>query len=200
MTDLPNRDRPIETMTENDIAAATVGAPTPVNGPITIVPYDPDWPEQYRREEATIRAALGDRVVDLQHIGSTAVPGLPAKPIIDIQLLVEDSADEDAYLPDLLAAGYTLRIREPEWEEHRTFKGTDPDINLHVFSRGSSQARRHLAFRDWLREHDDDRDLYARTKLDLARQTWQYTQNYADAKNAVIDDILARAGNSIPRV
>jgi GrpB-like predicted nucleotidyltransferase (UPF0157 family) len=200
MTDLPNRDRPVETMAETDIAAITVGAPRVVNGQITIVPYDPTWPEQYRREEAKIRAALGDRVVDLQHIGSTAVPGLPAKPIIDIQLLVEDSGDEDAYVPALVASGYTLRIREPEWEEHRTFKGSDPDVNLHVFSRGSRQAQRHLAFRDWIREHDDDRDLYAETKLALAGQTWQYTQNYADAKDEVIDDILARAGNAIPRI
>jgi GrpB-like predicted nucleotidyltransferase (UPF0157 family) len=199
MPDSMNRNRPVETMTGHDIEAVTVGTPRVVNGPITIVPYDPTWPAQYRREEARIRTALGDRVVDVQHIGSTAVPGLPAKPILDIQLLVEDSADEAAYADDLIAVGYTLRIREPDWEEHRVFKGNDPDVNLHIFSRGSRQAQRLLLFRDWLRAHDDDRDLYAETKIALARQTWQYVQNYADSKNEVIDDILARAGNTVPR-
>jgi len=194
------RNRPIEQMNEQQIREITVGAPRVVNGPVTLVPYDPAWPDRYAREAAKIRAALGDRVVDLQHIGSTAVPGLPAKPIIDIQLLVENSGDESTYADDLVAAGFTLHIREPEWDEHRTFKGSDPAVNLHVFSRGSRQAERHIRFRDWLRAHDDDRDLYAATKTDLAGQTWQYMQNYADAKNSIIDDILARAGNTTPRI
>jgi GrpB-like predicted nucleotidyltransferase (UPF0157 family) len=177
----------------------TVGQPVAVNGPITIVPYDATWPAQYEREAARIRAALGERIVSLEHIGSTAVPGLPAKPIIDIQLLVEDSGNEPAYVPDLEAAGYTLRIREPEWEEHRVFKGSDPDVNLHVFSRGSRQAVRHLAFRDRVRTHDDERDRYAAVKLELAAQDWTYVQEYADAKNEVIDEIVARTGLAIER-
>jgi len=184
MEDSTSRNRPAETMTEQDIREATVGEPVPVNGQITVVPYDPTWPEIYAREEARIRIALGDRVVQLDHIGSTAVPGLAAKPIIDIQLL-EDSGDESTYAGALIEAGYILRIREPEWEEHRVFKGTNPDVNLHVFSRGSKQAARHLRFRDHIRAHDADRDLYAETKLKLAAQNWAYVQNYADAKNDV---------------
>ncbi len=200
MTAPSERNRPVETMTEQDIREMTVGTPTAVNGPITLVPYDPSWPEQYDREAAKIRAALENGIVDLQHIGSTAVPGLFAKPIIDIQLLMEDSSDESSYVDALVAAGYTLRHREPEWEEHRVFKGADPDVNLHVFSRGSRQAERHLRFRDRLRASDDDRDRYAETKLELARQSWQYVQNYADAKNEVVDDILAASGTTIPRI
>ena len=178
---------------------STVGQPVQVNGPITVVPYDPTWPEQYRRQADNIQAALGERIVSLEHIGSTAVPGLPAKPIIDIQLLVEDSGDEAAYARDLEAAGFTLRIREPEWEEHRVFKGSAPEVNLHVFSRGSRQADRHLAFRDQLLASDDDRDRYAAVKQDLATRSWTYVQEYADAKNEVIDDILARAGITLQR-
>jgi GrpB-like predicted nucleotidyltransferase (UPF0157 family) len=177
----------------------TVGQPVAVNGPITIVPYDPTWPAQYEGEAAKIRLALGDSIVSLEHIGSTAVPGLPAKPIIDIQLLVEDSGNEPAYLPNLEAAGYTLRIREPEWEEHRVFKGSNPDVNLHVFSRGSQQAVRHLTFRDRIRAHDDERDLYAAVKQNLATREWAYVQEYADAKNEVIDEIVARSGLTIQR-
>ena len=194
-----NRNRPQQVMTEADIRAVTIGEPTRVDGTITLAPYDPAWPRQYAAEAAKIETALGPRVVSLQHIGSTAVPGLCAKPIIDIQLLVEDSADEASYVGALEAAGYRLHIREPAWEEHRTFKGSDPDVNLHVFSRGSRQAARHLRFRDAMRASDAERDCYAATKRDLAAQSWTYTQQYADAKNDVIDEILARAGNAIPR-
>ncbi len=116
-----------------------------------------------------------------------------AKPIIDIVLTVPDSADEPAYVPDMEAAGYVLRIREPDWYEHRVFKGPDTNINLHVFSRDCPEVERMLAMRDWLRLNDSDRELYECTKRDLARQDWKYVQNYADAKTAVIEDILARA-------
>lgn len=178
---------------------STVGQPVQVNGQIAVVPYDPAWPGQYGRQAARIQAALGDRIVSLEHIGSTAVPGLPAKPIIDIQLLVEDSGDEPAYAGLLEAAGFTLRIREPEWEEHRVFKDSNPDTNLHVFSRGSRQAARHLAFRDRLLASDADRDRYAAVKQELATRSWTYVQEYADAKNEVIDDILTAAGITLQR-
>ncbi|HEU0165461.1 MAG TPA: GrpB family protein, partial [Thermomicrobiales bacterium] len=193
------RVRPSETSTEEEIRAATVGEPTAVNGPITLVSYDPSWPAFFAREDARIRSALAesDVIVELEHIGSTSVPGLSAKPIIDIQMIVINSSREETYVPQLVAAGYVLRIREPEWEEHRVLKGTDPDVNLHVFSPGSTAARRHLRFRDHLRTHDADRDLYERTKRELAVQNWTYVQNYADAKNEVIDEILARAARSV---
>lgn len=129
----------------------------------------------------------------LEHAGSTSVPELAAKPQIDIVLVVSDTADEPAYVPDMEAAGYVLRIREPDWFEHRLFGGPDTVINLHVFSAGCPEVERMLRFRDHLRRHEADRLLYERTKRALAARTWEYTQNYADAKTAVIQEILTRA-------
>jgi GrpB-like predicted nucleotidyltransferase (UPF0157 family) len=173
--------------------AAHVGALTQHNATIYLADYDPAWPEQYAVEAAKIRAALGERALLLEHVGSTSVPGLPAKPRLDIVLVVADSADEAAYVPALAAAGYALHIREPEWYQHRLFRGEAPDINLHVFSQGCEEPERMLLFRDWLRGHDDERDLYARTKRELAARVWKYTQNYADAKGEVVHAIITRA-------
>ena len=129
----------------------------------------------------------------IEHVGSTSVPGLAAKPLIDIVLVVADTTDEDAYVPPLEAAGYVLRIREPDWFEHRLFKGPDTNVNVHTFSEGCEEVDRMVAFRDWLRTHDDDRDLYLAAKRELAQREWKYVQNYADAKSAVVREILARA-------
>src|SRR5215217_5995839 len=156
---------------------------------IVIADPDPAWPRRFDAERERIAAALGDRALRIEHIGSTAVPGLPAKPIVDVLLVVADSANEQAYLPALVDAGYILRIREPAWYEHRLFKGPDTDVNLHVFSAGCPEIERHLLFRDWLRGNEADRQLYARTKRELAQQDWKYTQYYADAKTAVIGEI-----------
>ena len=180
-------------MTEEQIRAVTIGELAPLSAPIRVVEYDPDWPERFRREADRIRAVLGDRVLQLEHVGSTAVWGLPAKPIIDMLLVLANSADEPAYVPAMEAAGYVLRIREPEWNEHRLFKGPDSNINLHVFSSGCLEIARMLAFRDWLRINTSDRDLYARTKLELAQMNWKYVQNYTDAKTAVVEQIMGRA-------
>jgi len=180
-------------MTEEQIRAVTIGELAPLSAPIRVVEYDPDWPERFRREADGIRAVLGDRVLLLEHVGSTAVPGLPAKPIIDMLLVLANSADEPAFVPAMEGAGYVLRIREPEWNEHRLFKRPDSNINLHVFSSGCPEIARMLAFRDWLRINTSDRNLYARTKLELAQKNWKYVQNYADAKTAVVEQIMARA-------
>jgi GrpB-like predicted nucleotidyltransferase (UPF0157 family) len=179
---------------DEELQAVTVGIRAPHNAPVTLAEYDPAWPASFEREEARIRAALGDTVVRLEHTGSTSVPGLAAKPIIDITLLVPDSADESMYVARLEAAGYVLRIREPGWHEHRLFKGPDADVNLHVFSRGSPEFERMVGFRDWLRTHPEDRDLYLRTKRELAARTWRHIQHYADAKTAVVEEIIERAG------
>ncbi len=185
-------DRPAPP-TDERIRAHTIGESRPPSGRILIVDYDPRWPELHAREADRIRKVLGDRALRIEHAGSTSVPGLVAKPIVDVLLVVADSADEGAYVPDLEAAGYSLRIREADWYEHRMFKGPDTDINLHVFSRGCPEIDRMLTFRDWLRRHAGDRDLYGRTKLALAQKDWKYVQDYADGKTAVIDEILARA-------
>lgn len=189
----PGQPVPNAPMTEEQIQAAHVGALVPLNQPVQLADYDPEWPRLYEREAARVRAVLGERVLMLEHVGSTSVPGLAAKPRIDMLLVVANTADEPAYAPDLQAAGYVLQVREPDWYEHRMFKGPDTDINLHVFSAGCPESERMLLFRDWLRSHADDRQLYERTKRELARQSWKYVQNYADAKTEVVRAILARA-------
>jgi GrpB-like predicted nucleotidyltransferase (UPF0157 family) len=164
-----------------------------LRGTILIADYDPRWPELFQREAERIQSALGDRALQIEHIGSTSVPSLAAKPIIDILLVVANSADESTYISDLEAAGYALRFRETDWYEHRLLRGPDTEINLHVLSARCPEIARVLMFRDWLRTDCADRDLYARTKLTLALQEWEHTQEYADAKTSIIGEILARA-------
>jgi GrpB-like predicted nucleotidyltransferase (UPF0157 family) len=178
---------------EEALRAVTLGELAVLGGPVTLVEYDTGWPVLFELEAARIRVALGDRVRLLEHAGSTSVPGLSAKPIIDIVLALPDSSDEAAYVPPMEEAGYVLRIREPEWFEHRLFRAADPAANIHVFSEGAAEIRRMLAFRDWLRSHDDDRVLYERTKRELAARDWKYVQHYADAKTDVVAAIMARA-------
>jgi GrpB-like predicted nucleotidyltransferase (UPF0157 family) len=163
------------------------------DGPIKLAEYDPAWVEQFAREEIRTRTALGSRAVGVHHVGSTSVPGLAAKPVVDIVLLVGDSADESAYVPQLEAAGYVLQLREPEWWEHRLLKDHNPDVQIHVFTVGSSEVERMLLFRDRLRSHIEERDLYERTKRELAAGQWVYIQDYADAKSSVVEGIIARA-------
>lgn len=180
-------------LTEEQIRAYTVGELKPLEGRIQLVDYDPRWPEWFAREAARIRAALGGKALRIEHCGSTSVPGLAAKPVIDVVLEVADSRDEAAYAPALEAAGYVLRIREPKWHQHRMFKGPDTDMHLHVFPANCREIERMLRFRDWLRRHPEDRDLYARAKIALAQQDWKYGQNYADAKTSIVEEIMARA-------
>ena len=181
--------------TADELAKVTVGGPpTRLTERIVIHDYDPAWPALYAREEARIRAALGARALAVEHIGSTSVPGLPAKSVIDVDLIVADSSDEDAYIPELEAAGYVLRIREPDWYEHRCLVGDDPRVNLHVFSRDCDEHLRHIIFRDWLRDHPEDRDRYAAEKRRIAQQNLTFMAEYADQKTAVIVDVLRRAG------
>jgi GrpB-like predicted nucleotidyltransferase (UPF0157 family) len=165
----------------------------PHNAPITLRDYDPVWPRWYAAEEAKIRAALGDVVVRVEHCGSTSVPGLAAKPLIDILLVVPDSTDEDAYVPALVEAGYYLRLRERSWYGHRLLKGTVPNVNMHVFSPACEEVDRMLAFRDRLRTHPRDRVEYEETKRALAGRTWERVQDYADAKTRVVERIILRA-------
>ena len=180
-------------LTDDEIRASTVGELTPHAAPILLAEYDPQWPVLFAREEKRMRDALGELALRIEHVGSTSVPGLAAKPLIDIVLVVADSSEEDAYVPPLEEAGYTLRIREPDWFEHRILKGPDTNVNVHTFSDGCSEVERMVAFRDWLCTHDDDRLLYESAKRELAAREWKYVQNYADAKSEVVEEILARA-------
>jgi GrpB-like predicted nucleotidyltransferase (UPF0157 family) len=187
-------DEPLRS--DDEVAAVRIGPPDLLDAPVRLVDYDPAWPALYQREAARIRTALGGGALLLEHVGSTAVPHLAAKPRIDIVLAVADSSDEASYVPSLEAAGYVLRIREPDWHEHRVFKGPDTDVNLHVFSTGCAEIERLLRFRDRLRNSTEDRLLYEQVKLALARRRWKVTQHYADAKTEVVEEILARAGSA----
>jgi GrpB-like predicted nucleotidyltransferase (UPF0157 family) len=179
--------------TELRMRAVTIGEPQRLDGAIELWPYSETWPAQYAVEAGRVAGILGSRVLGLEHVGSTSVPGLPAKPIIDMLLVVADSSDEPEYVPALERSGYVLRIREPDWYQHRLFKGPDANINLHVFSAGCVEIDRMLRFREHLRSSAADRDLYARTKRELATRRWNYVQEYADAKTDVVQAIIARA-------
>ena len=146
-------------------------ADPPAVAPIAVVAPDPAWPAAYAALADRIRIALGDRVLGLDHVGSTSVPGLPAKPIIDIDLTVADAADERAYVPALEQAGFVLLAREPDWHQHRLLVAPSPAANLHVWSPDSPEAIRHRLFRDWLLDHPDDRARYARAKQAAAEAT-----------------------------
>ena len=183
---------------DEELQRAVVGELKPHNAPIVLLEYDPEWPRLFAREAERVRSVLGEKALSVEHVGSTSVPGLVAKPIIDMLLVVPDSGDEAAYVPVMEAAGYVLRIREPDWFEHRLFKGPDTDINLHVFSAGATEIDRMLRFRDRLRASDADREHYARTKRELSQRTWRHVQHYADAKTQVVEEIMERAELQAP--
>ena len=176
---------------EQHLREVIIGEVEPQN--IVVVDYDPAWTERFRREEARIRSSLGEAALSVEHIGSTSVPGLAAKPIVDILLVVEDSGAEPSYVPALEAAGYVLRVREPNFDEHRMLRTPEKDVHLHVFSAGSPEIERYLLLRDHLRDNEEDRKLYARTKRELASRDWPSMQHYAEAKTGVIEGIIARA-------
>ena len=180
---------------DEELQKNMVGELKPHNAPITLVEYDPSWSELFEKEADRIHSVLGSKALQIEHVGSTSVPGLCAKPIIDMLLVVKDSADEPSYVPVLEVAGYTLRIREPEWFEHRLFKGPDTDINLHVFSVGAAEIDRMLRFRDWLRSNESDREKYAQVKRSLAKNKWRHVQHYADAKTSIVQEIMGRANS-----
>jgi GrpB-like predicted nucleotidyltransferase (UPF0157 family) len=186
---------PAPPLTPAQMAARVVGdRPAEVSRPITVVPYSDEWPVRYAREEARIRAALGSRALAVEHVGSTAVPGLAAKDRVDIDLIVADPADEEAYVPALVAAGLTLTTREPHWYEHRALWTPAHDANVHVFGPDCDEHLRHLIFRDWLRSHPSDRVRYAACKLAAAEAHPLSMARYVAAKADTIVDILRSAG------
>ncbi|MHA6630937.1 GrpB family protein [Pseudonocardia sichuanensis] len=157
---------------------------------IRIVAHDPAWPTRFAAERARIVQALGATARRVYHIGSTAVPGLVAKPIIDIDLSVPDPGDEPSYLPALERAGYHLRVRQPG---HRMVRSAALDVHVHVCGEGSDWERRHLLFRDWLRRDAADRAAYAALKRALAERDWADMNAYAEAKGGLIAEITVRA-------
>jgi len=171
-----------------------VGEP-PEPAAIRVVEYDDGWPARFEAVAALVRAALGDAAIAVEHVGSTSVPGLAAKPTIDVDLTVTDPSDEAAYVPALEAAGFRLVIREPDWHQHRCLKLADPDTNLHVFGPDCPEVIRHRMFRQWLLDHPDDRDLYRRAKLTAAAETTAHAgtvTDYNKRKESVLRAIYDR--------
>jgi GrpB-like predicted nucleotidyltransferase (UPF0157 family) len=160
---------------------------------IIIVDYNPLWPDKFQKHAKIIQKALGGKALSIEHVGSTSVPMLAAKPIIDIIVVVEDSSDEAAYLPVLLEAGYILRVREPDWHQHRMVRTSELDVHVHIFSSGCLETERVLAFRDRLRRNDEDRLLYESVKRNLSKREWADMNAYARAKSEVVEQIIARA-------
>ena len=179
--------------TEEYLRLVTVGELVPHNSTIYLADYDPGWPSQFNYLAGLISNAISGTAVLLEHVGSTSVPGLSAKPVIDMVLAVPNSADEPSYVPPLEQIGFALKIREPRWFEHRLLRSAGIDSHLHVFSVGCEEIRRMLVFRDRLRTHDEDREQYERAKRELAARNWKHVQDYADAKAAIVQEILTRA-------
>jgi GrpB-like predicted nucleotidyltransferase (UPF0157 family) len=158
---------------------------------VVIRDYDEAWPERFTDVQIRVRAALGCAAVRVEHIGSTAVPGLAAKPIVDVLVTVVDPDDEPAFRPALETLGYQLRVREPG---HRMFRTAARDVHVHVWADSDAEVERYLRFRDRLRASSEDRAAYERLKRDLAERDWSDMNYYADAKGSLISAILDRAG------
>jgi GrpB-like predicted nucleotidyltransferase (UPF0157 family) len=174
----------------------------PVPSAVEVVDYDPDWPAIAEKVVDGLRAALRQRALRIEHVGSTAVPGLAAKPVIDLDLTVADPGDERGWLPQLQEAGYVLTVREPWWHEHRLLRrgspdgsrtGADPAVNLHVFGPDSPELVKHVVFREWLRADAADRELYAAVKRSAAAGPDQRVMDYNARKQAAVLDIYERA-------
>ena len=163
--------------------------------PLVVVEPDPSWPEQFEQLAGRIRRALGDQVLAVEHVGSTSVPDLPAKAIIDIDVIVAEPANESTYVPALEQVGFSLQLREPRWHEHRLLVATAPAANVHVFGPDSPEPIRHRMFRDWLRDHPDDRARYAeakRTSADVSNAAGEAVMHYNLRKQPVVREILDR--------
>lgn len=171
------------------------GPPPPTT--VVVVDYDPSWPDRYAILAGEIRAALGDAVLDLDHVGSTAVPGLAAKDVVDIDLTVADPRDEPAYLPALAGIGWRHELREPSWHEHRGLSRREPRANLHVFGPDCPEVIRHRMFRDWLRSHPDDRRRYEAAKRSAVPgggHVMDYNARKQDTVREIYDRLFRAAG------
>jgi GrpB-like predicted nucleotidyltransferase (UPF0157 family) len=177
----------------------------PLRVAIELAEYDPSWPVRAQETIERISAALGQRALRIEHVGSTAVPGLAAKPVIDLDLTVADPSDERHWLPQLQEAGFVLTVREPWWHEHRMLRGgqraddghaegqAGQAVNLHVFGPDSPELVKHVVFRNWLRADATDRELYAATKREAANGPSQRVMEYNARKEFVIHEIYERA-------
>ncbi|MEE2524194.1 GrpB family protein [Pseudarthrobacter sp. J75] len=181
-------ETPVRRLTDEHLDAVLIGGRE--QRAIEVVDYRDEWPGTFGEWAATVRAAVGPLALAVEHIGSTSVPGLAAKPIIDMLLVVPDVAAESDYLPALEAAGLVLRVREPN---HRMVRTPERDVHLHIYSAGAPEITDYLDLRDWLRASAEDRELYASIKKELAAREWPDMNYYAEAKDDVVATVLAHA-------
>jgi GrpB-like predicted nucleotidyltransferase (UPF0157 family) len=165
----------------------------PRGDPIEVVAYDPSWAAAFEEWRGRLAEALGETAVRIEHVGSTAVPGLAAKPVIDVQVSVPDVDDEAAYVPAIEGIGVPLRFREPGHRYFRPPPGGPRTVQIHVCEAGSAWEREHLRFRDLLRADRELRDAYGRLKLELAELYWDDRLAYTDAKTGFILNALEDA-------
>ncbi|HYI52794.1 MAG TPA: GrpB family protein [Microlunatus sp.] len=160
--------------------------------PGQLQPYRERWTSDYIELRALISSRLGDLMLSIRHIGSTAVPGLSAKPVIDIDLTVPEVEDDESYVPRLQQAGFELSFRDRlGGDPHRQLTYAAPNANLHVWGPRAIEPQRHRLFTRWLSEHPTDRDLYASAKREAVRT--EGPSGYNDLKAAVVYDIYERA-------
>jgi GrpB-like predicted nucleotidyltransferase (UPF0157 family) len=166
---------------------------------ITILEPNPEWPQRFEEVKERIQKALGPLILDIAHTGSTSVPGLPAKDIIDVDVTLKDVMDEASYVKSMEEAGFRFLLRQPQWHQNRFFIENWPKayhVNVHVWGPDSPEVARHYIFRDWLRKTPADRELYAKVKREAARQTaiaGDSPMGYTKRKEKTIHEILERA-------
>ncbi len=194
---MPRREDIIRFDDDTPPVGASPWVVSPTVQEIEVVSPNPMWPELFERVAALLRDVLGPRALEVLHVGSTSVPGLPAKPIIDVDLIVADPAREDGWLPALVSAGLVLTVREPWWYEHRMLRCAAPLANVHVFGPDSPEPWKHRIFRDHLRDDRGDRELYASVKKEAAtcsnEQGGGTMMAYNRRKQEIIREIYGRA-------
>lgn len=173
-----------------------VGRKPPIET-VEIVAYDSSWPKTYANVASSIKKELGSIVQTIEHIGSTAIHGLAAKPWIDIDLTIDDPTNEEKYVPILEKMGYQLIVREPRFYEHRLFHLNNPRVNLHVFYPDCPETIRHLLFRDWLRQSPSDCQLYSNAKLEAVKDCSLDLEKYHANKQRVVREIYAKIFNHL---
>jgi GrpB-like predicted nucleotidyltransferase (UPF0157 family) len=171
----------------------------PIGDPVVLAEYDEEWPRRFEDYRNQLLEALGTVAKRIDHIGSTAVPGLPAKPVIDIQISVEDLNDEDTYRPPIEGLGWPLRFRSPDHRFFRPPKGKPRTVHVHVCEIGSEWERRHLLFVAYLRAHPEQRDAYAALKSDLVRRFKHRRSDYLEGEIDFIAKTLGEAERWAPQ-
>lgn len=166
---------------------------------VTVVPYDPKWREEYEKIKSYFESALGNSIIAIEHVGSTSVEGLAAKPIIDIDVVIENYSKFEEVKSLLENLGYThegdlgIKGREAfKYTEKKEFMAH----HLYVCPKDSKELKRHIAFRDYLRTHEEEREKYGEVKLEAAKSYPTDIDGYIETKSPCIDDIYKKIGSN----